>query len=90
MAVRENESLAKKLYKRAGKLSSEVKRKVGRGRELLLGRVFLLSVCAGDTISPRQLQAEIHELEADLTAIEELALSQDAINNVFSAEEDDG
>ena len=84
MAVDEHsESLALKLYKRAALVHNEVKKKAGRGRELLLECVFVLPICAEDAITAEQLQAEICELESDLaSAMEELAISQDAIDHM--------
>ena len=86
VAVHEDsESLALKLYKWAALVHNKVRKKDGRGRELLLERNFLLPVCVEDAVIVEQLQAEIHELESDLaSAIEELAISQDAINHMSS------
>ena len=86
VAIREDaEAIAHKLYRRAGKLSNEVKKKAGRGREALLGLEFILPVCAEEVVTTQQLQAEIRELKSNLaSAVEELALSQDAIESMTS------
>ena len=86
VAIREDaEAIAHKLYRRAGKLSNKVKKKAGRGREALLGREFILPVCAEEVVTTQQLQAEIRELKSDLaSAVEELAVSQDAIESMTS------
>ena len=85
VAIREDaEAIAHKLYRRAGKLSNEVKKKAGRGREALLGREFILPVCAEEVVTTQQLQAEIRELKSDLASAVELALSQDAIESMTS------
>ena len=84
-AIEDAEAIAHKLYRRAGKLSNEVKKKAGRGREALLGREFILPICAEEVITTQQLQAEIRELKSDLaSAVEELALSQNAIESMTS------
>ena len=45
VAIREDsEAIAQKLYRRAGKLSNEVKKKAGRGREALLWQEFVASL----------------------------------------------
>ena len=84
VAIREDsESLALKLYKRSALVHNEVRKKAGRGRELLLECQFVLPVCVEDAVTVEQLQAEICELKSDLaSAIKELVISQDAIDHM--------
>ena len=81
VAVREDsDGIAQKLYRRAGKLFSDIKKKPGRAREQLLGQSFSLPVCGGEMTTVKALKKQIIELESDLTsAIEELAISQDSV-----------
>ena len=66
-----------------------MKKLKGTPQESLLKRSFLLSVCRGDTISPRllqvqvcELESEVCELEAELpSAMKELTLTQDAVTH---------
>ena len=59
-----------------------MKRLKGSLRESLLRKSFLLPICQGDTVSPQLLQAQMCELESELTStIEELALTKDAVTH---------
>ena len=79
----DSDELAQKLYRRAGKLFSDVKKKAGRAREQLLNQSFSLPVSRGEMTSVRGLQQQIDELECELTsAVEELAVSHDAVEHM--------
>ena len=66
-----------------GKLSSDVKKLKGSFRESQLSKSFLLPIYQGDTIFPQLLQAQVCELESELTfAMEELSLTQDAVTHM--------
>ena len=84
VAVHEDsDELAQKLYRRAGKLFSDVRKKAGRAREQLLSQSFSLPVSGGEMTSVRGLQQQIDELECELTsAVEELAISHDAVEHM--------
>lgn len=84
VAVHEDsDELAQKLYRRAGKLFSDVRKKAGKAREQLLDRSFSLLVSGGEMISVRGLQKQIDQLECELTsAVEELAISHDAVEHM--------
>ena len=80
VAVREDsDGIAQKLYRRAGKLFSDIK-KPGRAQEQLLDQSFSLPVCGGEMTTVKALKKQIIELESDPTsAIEELAISKDSV-----------
>ena len=68
----------------SGNISSEVRMLKGSSREMLLAKTFFVPVCQSITVSVHVLQAQVSELESDLTAAtEKLSATQDPMVHMY-------